>query len=1299
MRKLKLLLVLCLVAITASASKTVYLVPQAWDLDGVNERFALYMYDDNAGTDAWTSFVKGDNGVWSAEFDEQYPNMIICRMNGDNNENGWANKWTQTANLAAPFADGLTYTITARDDSNNANNTFYISAYLYNPTTGLFLSRGAGYGTACWADNFGIPVIFVSNDGGYRLQYIDQTDQYVSDRYWSWADGGTDRAQTYTVSAVEGGYKLINKAHGDANLTLYIAEGADGAFTHQIASNGKYGDNCNENWDVWQFKSSAEREAILAANKSTFETTIATTLGYSLTGTLAELVGDANTFASTDKTSSIANADLVKNYTPGWTYTKKNSGNDPTKNNNDGVEVYQGCGTFSQTVSGLTNGLYKVAVGGFYRDGWNARCSELSNNGWKLGNAYLEANGNQVRLADWASDRSADDAPNGTGAAKTLINNGKYHNEVFAYVTDGTLTISIAQPGGATAGRWFFLSNATLTYYSDKVADEDATAVLATANGIKDSKMYSGVKTALASAISAFNGNKTIANYNALNTAISNANASIANYAELLAAITNANDTYPTAFKGGKTLFDNAVAVAQAVYDAAEVDDCADAITALANGLHAAYESDYGNFATDYEYDYSTLLSNDLTKWTTSDYVVMTGTEHWNGEANQRYYEQSGAEWGSSAWNHAASETAVLPAGKYVMSITARAAADVTSTMSVKIGDNDAVVVPLPHKGSVGRGVTTAGEGSFADGTYANNNNGRGWEYRFIAFELAEESSVTISFNSSTNKQYNWVSIASPLLKGNVHPNQIKLNQVHTLTATLKGYEGSISAETYATFADNIAAAEAATLESANLDAIITALTADVETAKAEKVIFDRGAAMNALNTGDNSVVLTEEATAANWTPTPTLNTWSTEADNTGMVKPFLQNWKSKNDGALADNTETYVPIRGLKKGYYEVSALVRIYSESGAEPSATSAIFTVNGKSVSLLDGTNFVYNNMKGIYNTVRVVVYTEDALNISLAYEGANFNWIAWKNLKVTYLTENANPVYAVAGSAPFFSGSWDQTTQADILTEESEGVYTKTYANQILDAQTIEYKVVKKDLLEATHATAWYPNDNQTISIPVKGKYDITFTFTESGSVVSGVATKTAEAVYIGNKGWATTVTNSALNFSAQSDVEAYTATVEGNVVKLADVLDVQAETGLVLKGDSGTYYIPVIASSETDKGSLMYSSIYGFDIYSHYADNYYGLTFDDEKNVAKFALINKPIGDGKVTIPAGKAFLAVSSNARELTIVFDDETTGIQNLTPVFTEGDGAVYDLQGRKVAQPTKGGLYIVNGKKVVIK
>ena len=47
--------------------------------------------------------------------------------------------------------------------------------------------------------------------------------------------------------------------------------------------------------------------------------------------------------------------------------------------------------------------------------------------------------------------------------------------------------------------------------------------------------------------------------------------------------------------------------------------------------------------------------------------------------------------------------------------------------------------------------------------------------------------------------------------------------------------------------------------------------------------------------------------------------------------------------------------------------------------------------------------------------------------------------------------------------------------------------------------------------------------------------------------------------------------------------------------------------------------------------------------------------------------------------------------------FADVVTGI-SLTPTLSEGEGVWYDLQGRRVAQPTKG-LYIKNGKVVVVK
>ena len=60
------------------------------------------------------------------------------------------------------------------------------------------------------------------------------------------------------------------------------------------------------------------------------------------------------------------------------------------------------------------------------------------------------------------------------------------------------------------------------------------------------------------------------------------------------------------------------------------------------------------------------------------------------------------------------------------------------------------------------------------------------------------------------------------------------------------------------------------------------------------------------------------------------------------------------------------------------------------------------------------------------------------------------------------------------------------------------------------------------------------------------------------------------------------------------------------------------------------------------------------------------------------------------------FTSVPAGAR---IMFcDDETTGVNEVRGKMDEVRGDYFDLQGRKVAQPTKG-LYIVNGKKVIIK
>ena len=168
--------------------------------------------------------------------------------------------------------------------------------------------------------------------------------------------------------------------------------------------------------------------------------------------------------------------------------------------------------------------------------------------------------------------------------------------------------------------------------------------------------------------------------------------------------------------------------------------------------------------------------------------------------------------------------------------------------------------------------------------------------------------------------------------------------------------------------------------------------------------------------------------------------------------------------------------------------------------------------------------------------------------------------------------------------------------------------------------------------------------------------------------------------------------SALDFTDLADLEAYIVkdddTSDGYVT-LTQVNKVPANTGLVLKATStgSPIDVPVLTGAADDvEDNKMAGS---------------ATTTTAVAENAGYILsggVFQPSSGGD--LPAGKAYLNIAyspTSAPVLNLNFGDDTTGIKTIdNSQFTIDN--VYDLQGRRVAQPTKG-LYIVNGRKVVIK
>ena len=169
---------------------------------------------------------------------------------------------------------------------------------------------------------------------------------------------------------------------------------------------------------------------------------------------------------------------------------------------------------------------------------------------------------------------------------------------------------------------------------------------------------------------------------------------------------------------------------------------------------------------------------------------------------------------------------------------------------------------------------------------------------------------------------------------------------------------------------------------------------------------------------------------------------------------------------------------------------------------------------------------------------------------------------------------------------------------------------------------------------------------------------------------------------------------ALDFTGVSGLTAYTATVEGDVVTFTPATKVPAGTGLLLKG--ATADVPVIASADAISENIFYAPTTAVASLNYDQDDYYNYILTSVGGNVGFYRANNN------SVAVGKAYLRIakSDGARQFTFIGldnDGETTGVADVKNVNSDNEN-FYNLNGQRIVAPQKG-LYIVNGKKVIIK
>ena len=189
-----------------------------------------------------------------------------------------------------------------------------------------------------------------------------------------------------------------------------------------------------------------------------------------------------------------------------------------------------------------------------------------------------------------------------------------------------------------------------------------------------------------------------------------------------------------------------------------------------------------------------------------------------------------------------------------------------------------------------------------------------------------------------------------------------------------------------------------------------------------------------------------------------------------------------------------------------------------------------------------------------------------------------------------------------------------------------------------------------------------------------------------------------AVNVTAAGWATLYLG--YNATIPAGVKAYAVAEVADYATLAEVTGVlPANQAVLLEATEGTYEFDYATEAPA---SIATNLLQGTVFNTNIEEEAYVLGYVGEEGSEEVGFYTATLNQAENTAfknNAFKAYLPKTVSAATLRFNFGGNTTAIESVVAPAFDANAPIYDLSGRRVMNAVKGGLYIQNGKKFIVK